>query len=194
MDRRAGFPWTWPPDQTVGPETAQPPPSEPRPSMETSPLSWNPQAARSRLPNLPRVLPFLRSQHDALLRLYEAEHDPMLVRAVDTVATDNSVFEFLTQARAWAHRHGWFCRRRCLSSLSSARLRPLVFHVVGRRCWSEHASDPLRLLALLIAVVHFFAVAVGSSSLLLAFGSWLCSPPWLVLSPSLFVRALFCTP
>jgi hypothetical protein len=72
-----------------------------------------------------------------------------------------------------AHRHGWFCRRRCWFELSSARLR---------------------LLALLITMVGYVAVAVGSSSLLLAFGSWFCSSPWLVLSPSLLVRALFCSP
>jgi hypothetical protein len=49
-----------------------------------------------------------------------------------------------------APHHGWFC---C------------------RRCWSEHASASLLPLALLVAMVGSVAVAVGSSILLLAFGS-----------------------
>ena len=68
------------------PTTDQPQPTSAPLSSITQPLSWQPQDPPSRMPNPPRVLPFLQSQHEALLRLYEEEHDPMLVRAVDTVA------------------------------------------------------------------------------------------------------------
>ena len=74
---------------------AQPTASEPLYSSGTPPLPWNFQAPPTRLPNPPRVLPFLQSQHEALLRLYEDEHDSMLVRAIDTVAAPETYDEYM---------------------------------------------------------------------------------------------------
>jgi len=101
-------------------------------------------------------------------------------------------------APGFSLRRGSLFHRRCWFELSAAPLRLLAAHDHGwfcrSRCWSEHASARLRPLALLTAMVYSVAIAAGPSTLLLAFGPWFFASSRFALSPSLLVRALFCSP